>query len=445
MRTSLRIWSRTCDAAWSAPFLKLPEKSMDTVLRNLRIGLRQLWRQPLFTGTVVVTLVVAIAANTAIFSFVNALLIRPFPFRDPDQLVQIRSVRGGQLGMLSMREVLDLKEQLPVLEDIAAHSSSEGGYNYSGEGHPQEWKTILTTGNLFEVLGTPLQLGNKWPDHDDRERDYRVILSHEVWKDTFAGRRDVIGKKITLDHFAGYEIDGIAPTTFDYPHGVQIYRSLGGFATFDQRGYRNLVAVARVRRPHTTAQLQAELDTVSRILATEYPQTNAGLSFRAVSFRELYSGDVKPYLLVLLGAVGFVLLIACANVVNLQLSRALGRAREMGIRAALGASRTSLIVQLLTESAVLSFASGALGVALAFWWIRILRAIIGVGLPSWMVIDMDGRVLAFTTGISLLAALISGIAPALLLSRQSVVENLKEGGRSASGGKETVRCGMVWW
>jgi putative ABC transport system permease protein len=412
---------------------------MNGLLRNLRAGLRQIRRQPAFAAAVILTLGLGIAANTAIFSFVDALLIHPFPFRDPDQLVQIRSMRGDTMGMLSMREVLDLRERIPELESIAAHTSSEGGYNYSGDGPPQEWKTILTTGNLFEVLGVPLQLGNKWPDHDDRERDYRVILSHEVWKDTFGSRHDVLGKKITLDHAAGYQIDGVAARTFDYPHGIQIYRSLGGFAQFDQRTYRNVVGIARIRRPYTIQNLQARLDAVGHMLSVEYPQTNSALSFRAVSFRELYSGDVKPYLIVLQGAVGFVLLIACANVVNLQLSRTLGRSREMSVRVALGASRSVLMAQLLTESAILSFAAALLGIPLAFWWVKILRDTIGVGLPSWMTIGVDGGVLLFTAGISLISALISGVVPALILSRRSVINGLKEGGRGASGGKLTLR------
>jgi putative ABC transport system permease protein len=412
---------------------------MDSFLRNLRLSLRQLWRQPGFAGAVILTLGLAIAANTAIFSFVNALLIRPFPFHDPSQLVQIRSVRGGQLGLLSMREVLDIKERVTVLDGIAAHTTGFGGYNYSGEGRPEEWKTILTTGNLFDVLGAPLQLGEKWPERDDRERDYRVILSYAVWRDAFAGRQDVTTKKITLDHAAGYQIDGVAPRTFDYPQGIQVYRSLGGFAAYENRSYKNVVAVARVQRLYSIARLQSELDALSRDLAAKYPETNAGLTFRAVPFRDVYSGNVRPYLLVLLGAVGFVLLIACANVVNLQLSRALGRAREMGIRIALGAGRARLIGQLLTESCVLSLAAGLFGVAMAFWWVKLLRTMIGVGLPAWMAIDIDGRVLFFTAAISLFAALISGLAPALQLSRQSVLESLKEGGRSASGGRDATR------
>jgi putative ABC transport system permease protein len=412
---------------------------MDVLFRNIRISVRQLWRQPTFTLAVVLTLSVAIAANTTVFSFVSALLIRPFPFRDPEQLVQIRSVRGGQLGLMSMREVLDIRERVSVLEGVAAHTTGFGGYNYSGEGRPQEWKTILTTGNLFDVLGAPLASGSSWPARADRERDNSVILNHSVWKDTFAGRQDVLGRKITLDHAAGYQIYGVAAESFDYPQGIQVYRSLGGFAMFDQRSYRNVVAVARIRHPYSLARLQSELDNLSRQLAAEYPATNAGLSFRAMSFRELYSGEVRPYLLVLLGAVSFVLLIACANAVSLQLSRALDRAREIGVRVALGASEATLIGQLLTESAVLAMVAALLGIAMAWWWIKVLRDLIGVGLPQWMHIGIDTRVLIFTGAISALAALIAGLAPGLQISRRSIAEILMGSGRGSSGGRNTIR------
>jgi putative ABC transport system permease protein len=412
---------------------------MDAFIRNVRLTLRQLHRQPAFAATVILTLGLAIAANTTIFSFVNALLIRPFPFHDPDQLVQIRSVRGGQLGMLSMREILDIREQISAVDQVAGHTSDFGGYNYSGEGHPQEWKAILTTGNLFEVLGAPLEIGSRWPELQDRERDNRIILTYGVWRENFGAQGDVVGKKITLDHAPGYRIDGVARSGFDYPQGVEVYRSIGGFAAYDRRDFRNLVALARIRRPNNIALLQSQLDGLSLQLATAYPSSNADLSFRAVSFRELYSGDVKPYLLVLFGAAAFVLLIACANVVNLQLSRAIGRGQEMGIRIALGAGRASLFGQLLTESVLLSVVAGAFGILLALWWVKLLRVIIGVGLPKWMVIDIDGCVLLFTAGISMLAAVVSGLAPALELSRQAVLDNLREGGRGNSGGRKAGR------
>jgi putative ABC transport system permease protein len=282
-------------------------------------------------------------------------------------------------------------------------------------------------------------LGAAWPDHANRERDFRVILSYGVWKDSFGGRDDVVGRKITLDHAPGYVIHGVAGRGFDFPRGIQVYRSVGGFTSYDKRDSRNAVAIARIRRPYALARLQAELDSVSHRLAQQYPDTNLGISFRALSFRELYSGDVKPYLLVLLGAVGFVLLIACGNVVNLLLSRALSRDREMAVRIALGASRSHILGQLLTESALLSLGAAGFGLGLAYWWMKLLRALIGVELPQWMVIELDGRVLAFTLAVSVIAGLISGLAPALQLSRPSVAESLQESGRGSSSGRRVGR------
>ncbi|MCB1019714.1 MAG: ABC transporter permease [Acidobacteria bacterium] len=403
------------------------------------MSLRQIRRQPGLAAAVVLTLGLAIGATTAIFSFVNALLIRPFPFRDPDQLVEIRSVRGGEQGKLSMLEILDIREQVEALDGIAAHTGGAGGYNYSGEGRPEEWRAVLTTGNLFEVLGSPLVIGSPWPQAIDRDRDYRVILTHEVWQSAFGGARDIVGKKITLDHAAGYEIHGVAPAGFDFPQGIQVYRSIGGYTSYDKRDSRNVVGIARIQRPHSLAQLQAELDAVSQRLAEQYPDTNAGLSFQAIPFRELYTGNARPYLLVLLGAVGFVLLIACANVVNLMLSRALGREREMAVRLAMGARRSSIFAQLLTESTVLSLSAAGVGLALAYWWMKLLRTMIGFGLPRWMVVELDGRVLAFTAILGALCGIASGFAPALHLAVRSVGESLKEGSRGSSGGKSVGR------
>jgi putative ABC transport system permease protein len=302
-----------------------------------------------------------------------------------------------------MREMLDIQEQVSVLHGIARRTAGFGGYNFSGEGKPQEWKTVLITGNLFDVLGVPLAIGNKWPEAADR------IRYNRVWQSSFAGTRGVVGRNIVLDHATGYYVDGVAQNLFDCPRGIEIYRSLGGFTGGDKRDSRNLIAVARIKRPFGISRLQQELEAVSNRLAWQFPNTNAGLSFRAESFRDIYSGDVRPYLLVMLGTVAFVLLIACVNVVNLLLSRALARDREIAVRTSLGASRWNLIGQLLTESTVLSISAAGFGLVLAYWLVKALRAMIGLELPSWMVIEIDLPVLAFTAGM----AVIAGIAAAL--------------------------------
>lgn len=415
---------------------------MDAIRRYVGYGLRQLRRQPGLAVTVIVTLGLAVGANTAIFSFVNALLLRPFPFRDADQLVEIHSVQGGEIGKLSMLEILEIQEQVSMLEGVAAHSGGAGGYNYSGDGtgRPEEWRALITTGNLFEVLGVPFEAGGPWPTRVDRERDNRVILTQGVWQRNFAKDRSIVGSTITLDHSPGYGVDGALPAGFDFPSGIEVYRSIGGFTSYTQRDSRNVVGVARIRAPHTVARLQQELNAVAQRWRENFPDASGGMSLEAVSFRELYAGDVRPYLVVLLGAVGFVLLIACFNVANLLLARGLSRYRETAVRIALGAGRSEIIGQLLTESIVLSVLAGASGLGLAWLWMRLLRLVVGSQLPAWLPIDLDGRVLAFTLGVSLLAALVSTLAPALqLLSKSDVAGSLKQGGRGSTTGHAANR------
>ena len=233
-------------------------------MRHLRYAVRLIVRQPGFSLAVILTFALAIGANTAIFSFVNALLLKPFPFRDPEQLVEIHSQRGGEPGKLSMREILDIREQTTALAGLAAYNDGGGGYNYSGDGQPEEWRAVLTTGNLFDVLGVPLQSGYKWSTEFDEKRNFGVVLSHGVWQRRFGGRRDVLGRKIALDFAAFYEIYGVAGPAFDYPSGIDVYRSIGGFASYEKRDRRNVVGVARIGPTATVAQFQSQFDGVAQ-------------------------------------------------------------------------------------------------------------------------------------------------------------------------------------
>jgi predicted permease len=413
---------------------------MRQLLSELRFAIRRLSREPGLLIGVVTTLALAIGASTAIFSFVNALLLRPFPFRDADRLVEIRTVRGGEQGKLSMAEIEDLSREAPSIEEISAHTGSAGGYNFSGEGRPEEWKAILTTGNLFHVLGLPLALGSPWPADMDRNRGYRVILTYGVWQSTFAGR-DVTGQTITLDHAPGYVIHGVAPQGVDFPRGVQVFRSLGGFASYDRRDSRNVVGVARFRASAKLAQVRGELEAISRSLEERYPETNRGLRFEAYAFRDIYSGPARPYLLVLLAAAALLLLMGCLNVANLLLARALRREHDMAIRLALGAGRRQILTEAIAESLVLAILSAAAGVLLASWWVTALRSVIGERLPAWMPVTLDPRVLVFSAAIALVASMLAVLAPALhVAAKIAVAKRLREGGRGSSG---SVRVGRL--
>lgn len=413
---------------------------LDVFVSLFRLALKRLVRQPAFSLTVILTLALAIAAGTTVFSYVNALLLRPFPFQDPERLVEIRAVRGEESGKLSMREVLDLQERIPVIESIAAHTGSAGGYNFSGDSKPMEWKAILTTGNLFDVLGVPLALGNRWVPSADRQRDFRIILTYDIWQSVFGGRPDVIGKTVTLDHAPGYEIAGVAAQGLDFPSGVQVFRSIGGFTNYEARTGRNVVAVARIRQGHTLQELDQQLQAFSLRLAEEFPDTNRGIAFRARSFRMAYSGDIRPYLLILLGAVALLMLIACVNTANLLLARALANSREFTIRLALGEGRSALAGRFLMESMLLATMAALAGWGIATWWMRLLRGMIGLEIPSWMTIEMDWRVLAFTILAGTLSSVAAALVPAWQVSRnQEYGVSLRASGRAVSGDRSSDR------
>jgi putative ABC transport system permease protein len=418
---------------------------ISTFRSNFRIATRILWREPSFSLAVILTLALAIGASTAVFSFANTLLLRPFPFAEPERLFEIRSLTGGEPGKISMPEVLDIKA-LPSIESIAAHTGSAGGYNFSGAGHPEEWKAILCTGNLFEVLGIGLTAGTPWPADMDRNRGYRVVLSYGVWQSSFAGRPDVLGTTITLDHAPGYVVHGVAPKGFDFPRGVQVFRSLGGFTNYEKRDSRNLVAVARLRPGATATQLRSELASLSQDLERRFPNQNRGLALRADSFEEIYTAQSRPFLFVLLAAVGLVLAMACLNAANLLVVRALGLRQDLTVRLALGAGRREVALRFLSEGLLLALLSCSVGLLLANWWMKLLHALVADRLPAWMTVTIDGRVLAFALGIAVLASLAASLAPIFSsMSESDLASQIRMGGRGMIGnrGSQLLRNSLV--
>jgi putative ABC transport system permease protein len=416
-------------------------------MNDLRSSTRSLVKTPVFSLIVVLTLALGIGANTAVFSFVNGILLRPLPFHEPERLVRIESLRGGHPGGISLRELQDLREQMGGVFAAVTSYRPGAAYNISeGDGPPEEATAALVSRDLFEVLGVPLAHGGPWPPEYDRERSFGVVLSHGFWQRRFGGDPAILGRKITLDAAPNYVVHGILPPGFDFPDGVDIHRSpVISPQQLEDRSLRGPYGLARLAPGVTHEQARAALEAFGRRLAEQSPDTNRGVGFGLTPLAETYVGEVRPYLLLLLAAVGFVLLIACVNVVNLLLARAVRRDQEIAVRVALGSSRGRLIRQLLGESLLLGLAGGAASLALAALGVRALRALVRADLPSWMEIGLDGRVLAFTLVISLLAGVLAGLAPALQASRPDLGTLLRQAtrGGSDSRGRSRLRRGFV--
>jgi putative ABC transport system permease protein len=345
-----------------------------------------------------------------------------------------------------MLELKDLREQAPIFESVAPYVPG-AQYNYSGDGPPEELASTLVSRDLFNTLGVQLLHGGLWPESYDLERNFGVILTYDLWKRRFGGDPNVLGRKITLDAAPFYVIHGVAPQGFNFPGNVQLFRSIAindYLPNYKARDARNVYAVARLKPGVSYEQARAEIAAFSRRMAETYPNINAGLSFTLKPLRDFYVGDVRPYLWLLLAAVGFVLLIACANVINLLLARSLAREREVAIRMALGAGRSRLMRQLLTESLLLAVVGGLVGLATGWGWIRLLRSLVRAEMPAWISINIDWRVLAFTMAVSILTGLIAGLAPALQASRPDLNELLKEGAKGSPGGaRSQLRKALV--
>lgn len=418
---------------------------MSDLLLECRHACRRLLRRPGFTLLIVLTLGVAVGASATIFGAVQALLLRPFPFADPDRLVRVSSLKGGQDGPLSVPELEELAA-LDVVEAVAGFTD-QGLYNASGFGAPEELQATIATANIFDVLGVPLLVGAPWPASYDRSRQFALVISHGLWTRRFGQRPDIVGQTLTLDGSPGYVVHGVLPPGLNFPSQSDIFRSSGiaaDPAEYERRDLRNRVALVRLRPRVSVAAASRAIDTLGARLAREFPASNAGLGFQVVPLRDHYVGHVRPYLVALLAGVGLVLLVACSNVANLLLSRALSREREFALRLALGASRARIVRQLLVESLMLAILSGVAGILFAFAGIRILRDVVAIPLPPWMRIELDGTVLAVLIATALTAGLAAGLVPALRTGRD-VRRALNEGGRGSStgAGPRAIRAVLI--
>jgi predicted permease len=416
------------------------------LLDDARHGLRMLAKNPGFTAVAVLTLALGIGANTGIFSVVNTVLLRPLPYKDADRLVAVWSynrARGFDNDQVSPLDFADWRSQNHVFEDLGA--STDMQYTLTGEGEPAVIIGYAFSADYFHVLGTPALLGRTFlPEEEEPGKNHVTVLAYSFWQKRFGGDRDLLGKSILLDG-APYTVVGVMPPGFEYPSHTELWTPLTISPQAAQdRNYRYLRVMARLKQGVTIQQAQTEMNTIAARLALEYPNTNKDEdATNLIGLRQEISGDIRPALLVLLCAVGFVLLIACANVANLLLARAAARQREVAVRSALGAGRWRLMRQFLTESLLLGLASGALGLLLASWCARVPltmfpSTIFNIDIPHIEKIPMDGWVLGFAVGVSLFTSVVFGLAPALHATLNTG-ESLKESGRGLAGSAEGRR------
>jgi putative ABC transport system permease protein len=426
---------------------------MNTLLQDIRFGLRMLLKSPSVSIVATIALALGIGANTAIFSVVNAVLLRPLPFPDPDSLVAVFETvpaLGRQRGSHSYPNFLDFRAQNTVFERVCSYHG--GDFILTGRGEPARLQGAVVTADLFSLLGVQPMLGRAFLPDEDKPSDTGrvVILSHSLFQQRFGGDPSILNQSITLDGI-NFTVVGVMPPAFEFPiqnDPVELWTTIAGDASGKepitaQRGAHFLRVIARLKPGVSQEQAQAEMTTIASRLEQQYPDTNTKRSLRIEPALTALVGDIRPTLLILLGAVACVLLIACANVANLLLARATGRHKEMAIRSALGASRLRVIRQLLTESVLLSLVGGGVGLLLAVWWSDLLVALGKDDIPRAIHVGIDWRVLGFTLGVSLLTGLIFGLAPAFHSSKTELVESLKEGGRGTSEGARRNRVRNV--
>ena len=421
-------------------------------MRNLRYAARMLLRSPGFALVAIVTLALGIGANTAIFSVANALLLRPLPYVHPERLVLVYAQKPdapGQVLPFSFPRATFLNEKSRAFSGIAAFTNES--FNLTGLGDPEQLTAARVSWNFFEVLGVRAAFGRTFLPEEDRPGAKAVcLISHALWTRTFGARANIAGQNITLDA-TPYTVIGVLPRGFEFAplgRGVDLWAP----RVFDlnittpaqiRGGVSFLSAVARLAPGVSAAQAEAEMDVLDRQYKRENPRMPDADPAQTIRARDLQTqtvSNVRPAVLILCGAVGLLLLIACANVAGLVLSRALGRRKEIAIRAALGARRWSLVRQLLTESVLLAAAGGALGIALSAWATHALAVLSQENLPRFDEIGIDWRVIAFTGGLSLLTGVLFGLLPALHLSRQDLNPVLRSEGRGSAGGRRRNRA-----
>jgi len=408
---------------------------MRNLFQDIRYGLRTLKRNPGFTATAILTLALGIGANSAIFSVVNTVLLNPLAYKDPNQLVAVwerNTAAGKEQDSVAPLNYQDWIKQATAFKELAAFRY--GGFTLTGRDYPEQVGTLYVSANMFRTLGIEPMLGRTFTDEEVQRGERVVVLGHKFWQSRLGGDRALIGQPLILNGNS-VTVIGVMPPVFAFPDGqpsIETYSPLV-FGQGDLQGRRShsLTVIGRLQAGATIESAAANLGTVARSIAAQDQTSNPEV--KLVSAHEQLVSQVRPGLLVLLGTVGFVLLIACANVANLILVRSSSRRREMAVRASLGAGRWRVVRQLITESLLISFAGGIVGTLMAWWTLRLFVGFSPADLPRMDQVAVDSQVLLFTAAMTLITGLVFGLVPALQISRDRLGETIKENALNVSG------------
>ena len=422
---------------------------MENLLSDTRYAIRNLLRRPAFTLIAVATLALGIGANTTIFSAINALLLKPLPFPELDRVVAIWDKvpsRGVLHNEVTVANFLDWQSQSQSFEQLALHRWWSA--NLTGIDPPERIQGFLVTANFFDAVGIKPIMGRNFSAEENQPgKDAVAIITHSLWQRRFGGDPNILNRTITVNSIVRTVI-GVMPERFNYPKGAEVYAPVPMTPELmKSRGNHSYYVIGRLKPGASIQGAQSEIDNISARLEQQFPETNKGWGATVFPIVADTVSEYDTALWVMMGAVGFVLLIACANVANLMLARATGRQREIAVRTALGASRWRIVRQLLTESVIVALFGGAFGVLIGFWGIDALRAAnpgdAAKFISGWHQIGINPRVLLFTLGLSVLSGLVFGLAPALQMSKPNLNDSLKEGGRQTSGSSHRLRSSLV--